>query len=161
MTLEDPRNILSGSGRDLVRQPKSERRRTMSIANPEAETLTMKQRVFIGVLGVLSVLLAALVVFYFSLAGETSEALPGQHLSPTVYEDGFGGHSGEYRKSDQRHIDAGNAVIYPHGMRRRKVFTIVILDIHHCPAVEETTHSTSSRNISYSSSLGVTSSSSI
>lgn len=35
----------------------------MSIASPEAETLTMKQCVFLGVLGVLSVLLAALVVF--------------------------------------------------------------------------------------------------
>jgi hypothetical protein len=57
----------------------------MSIANPEVETLTMKQRVFIGVLGILSVLLAALVVFYCSPAGETSEALPGQHLSPTVF----------------------------------------------------------------------------
>jgi hypothetical protein len=94
----------------------------MSIASPEAETLTMKQRVFIGVLGVLSVLLAALVVFYFSPAGETSEALPGQHLSPTVYEDRFGRHSGEYRKSDQRHVESGNAVIYPYVMRR-KVFT--------------------------------------
>jgi hypothetical protein len=57
----------------------------MSIASPEAQILTMKQRVFIGFLGVLSVLLAALVVFCFSPAGETSEALPGQHLSPTVY----------------------------------------------------------------------------
>ena len=94
----------------------------MSIASPEAETLTMKQRVFIGVLGVLSVVLAALVVFYFSPAGETSEALPGQHLSPTVYEDRFGGHSGEYRKSDQRHVESSNAVIYPCVMRR-KVFT--------------------------------------
>ena len=94
----------------------------MSIASPEAETLTMKQRVFIGVLGVLSVLLAALVVFYFSPAGETSEALPGQHLSPTVYEDRFGRHSGEYRKSYQRHVEPGNAVIYPYVMRR-KVFT--------------------------------------
>jgi hypothetical protein len=56
----------------------------MSIPSPEAETLTMKQRVFIGVLMALSVLLAALVVFYFSPAGEISEALPGQHLSPTV-----------------------------------------------------------------------------
>jgi hypothetical protein len=59
----------------------------MSIASLEAETLTMKQRVFIGVLGVLSVVLAAVVVFYFSSAGETSKALPGQHLSPAVYED--------------------------------------------------------------------------
>jgi hypothetical protein len=61
----------------------------MSIASPEAESLTMKQRIFIGVLGVLSVLLAALVVFYFSPAEETSEALPGRNLSPTVYADRF------------------------------------------------------------------------
>jgi hypothetical protein len=77
----------------------------MSIASPEAETLTMKQRVFIGVLGVLSVLLAVLVVFYLNPAGETSEALPSQHLSPAVYEDRFGRHSEEYRKFDQRHVD--------------------------------------------------------
>jgi hypothetical protein len=44
----------------------------------------MKQRVFIGVLVVLSVVLVALVVFYFSPAAETSEALPGQHLSAAV-----------------------------------------------------------------------------
>jgi hypothetical protein len=94
----------------------------MSIASPEAETLTMKQRVFIGVLGVLSVVLAALVVFYFSPGGEISEVSPGQHLSPTVYEDRFSRHSGEHRKSDQRHLDAGNAVIYPYVMRW-KVFT--------------------------------------
>jgi hypothetical protein len=75
----------------------------VSSASPEVETLTMKQRVFIGVLGVLSVVLATLLVFYFSPAGETSEALPGQHRSPTVYEDRFDRHSGEYRKSDQRH----------------------------------------------------------
>ena len=49
----------------------------MSIASPEALVLTMKQRVFIGLLGVLSVLLAALVVFGFNPAGEISEALPG------------------------------------------------------------------------------------
>jgi hypothetical protein len=61
----------------------------MSIASPEAESLTMKQRIFIGVLGVLSVLLAALVVFYFSPAEETSEALPGRNLSPAVYADRF------------------------------------------------------------------------
>jgi hypothetical protein len=42
----------------------------MSIASPEAEAITMKQRVFIGALGVLSVVLAALVVFYFSPTGE-------------------------------------------------------------------------------------------
>jgi hypothetical protein len=58
----------------------------MSIANSEAETLTMKQRVFIGILGVLSVLLATLVLFYFSPAEETSKALLGQHLSPAEYE---------------------------------------------------------------------------
>ncbi len=52
----------------------------MSIANPEAETLTMKQRICIGVLGVLSVLLAALVVFYFSPAEETGAALTGRNL---------------------------------------------------------------------------------
>jgi hypothetical protein len=65
----------------------------MSTANPEAETLTMKQRIFIGVLGVLSVLLAALVVFYFSPGQEISEVLPSRNLSPTVYENGFGRHS--------------------------------------------------------------------
>jgi hypothetical protein len=65
----------------------------MSIASPEAEALTMKQRVFIGVLGVLSVLLATLMVFYFSPAEETSDALHGRNLSPTVYEDGFDRHS--------------------------------------------------------------------
>jgi hypothetical protein len=65
----------------------------MSIASPQAETLTTKQRIFIGVLGVLSVLLASLVVFYFSPAEETSEALPNRNLSPTVYEDRFDGHS--------------------------------------------------------------------
>jgi hypothetical protein len=61
----------------------------MSIASREAESLTMKQRVFIGALGVLSVLLAALVVFYFSPAEETREALPARNLSPTVYADRF------------------------------------------------------------------------
>ncbi len=65
----------------------------MSIANPEAETLTMKQRIFIGILGVLSVLLAALVVFYFSPAEETGEALTGRNLSLAVYEHGFGRHA--------------------------------------------------------------------
>jgi hypothetical protein len=61
----------------------------MSMATPEAENLTMKQRIFIGVLGVLSVLLAALVVFYFSPTEETGEAFPGRNLSPAVYEAGF------------------------------------------------------------------------
>lgn len=63
------------------------------MATPEAENLTMKQRIFIGVLGVLSVLLAALVVFYFSPTEETGEAFPGRNLSPAVYEAGFGRHS--------------------------------------------------------------------
>jgi hypothetical protein len=58
----------------------------MSIANPEAQTLTMKQRSFIGVLGILSVLLATLMLFYLSPAEETSKALAGPHLSPAVYE---------------------------------------------------------------------------
>lgn len=58
----------------------------MSIASPEADTLTVKQRVFIGVLVVVSVVLAALVVSYLSPAAETSEAVPG-HLSPAVYRD--------------------------------------------------------------------------
>ena len=52
----------------------------MSITSPQAETLTIKQRVFIGVLGLLSIVLAALVVFCFSSAGETSKASPGLHL---------------------------------------------------------------------------------
>jgi hypothetical protein len=99
----------------------------MSIASPEAETLTLKQRVFIGALGLLSVVLAALVVFCFSPAGETSEVLPGQHLSPTVYEERFGHQPGEYRKSDQRHVEPSSAVIYPHVMRR-KVFTASVSD---------------------------------
>jgi hypothetical protein len=85
----------------------------MSIVNPEAETLTAKQRVVIGVLGVLSVLLAALVVFYFNPDGESSEALPGRHPSPTVCEDRFGRHSGEHQKSDQMHLDPGSAVTFP------------------------------------------------
>jgi hypothetical protein len=62
----------------------------MSIANPELETLTMKQRVFIAVVGVLSVVLAALLVFYFSPAEGISQALPGRNLTPAVHEDGFG-----------------------------------------------------------------------
>jgi hypothetical protein len=57
----------------------------MSISNTQGET-TMKQRIFIGVLAVLSILLSALVLYYFSPGRATSEALPYQHLSPVVYE---------------------------------------------------------------------------
>jgi hypothetical protein len=58
----------------------------MSISNTQGETSTMKQRIFIGVLAVLSILLSALVLYYFSPGRATSEALPYQHLSPVVYE---------------------------------------------------------------------------
>ena len=58
----------------------------MSISNTQAETITMKQRIFIGVLVVLSILLSALVLYYFSPGRATSEALPCQHLSPVAYE---------------------------------------------------------------------------
>jgi hypothetical protein len=58
----------------------------MSISNTQAEAITIKQRVFIGALVVFSVLLSALVLFFFSPARATSEALPCQHLSPAVYE---------------------------------------------------------------------------
>jgi hypothetical protein len=75
----------------------------MSIANPEAVTLTLRQRVFIGVLGVLSVVLAALVVFYSTTAAETSKALPGQHLSPTVHGDRSVVIQESVGKFDQRH----------------------------------------------------------
>jgi hypothetical protein len=85
----------------------------MPTASPEAETLTVRRRVFIGVFGVLNAVLTVFVAFYFSPAEETSEALPGQYLSPTVYEDQFGRHSGEYRKSDRRLVESGNPVIYP------------------------------------------------
>jgi hypothetical protein len=57
----------------------------MSISNTQGET-TMKQRIFIGVLAVLSILLSALVLYYFSPGRATSEALPYHHLSPVVYE---------------------------------------------------------------------------
>jgi hypothetical protein len=75
----------------------------MSIANPEAATLTMRQRVFIGVLGVLSVVLAALVVFYFTTAAEISEALPGQYLSPAVHGDRSVVIQKSIGRFDQRH----------------------------------------------------------
>jgi hypothetical protein len=58
----------------------------MSISNTQGETSTMKQRIFIGVLAVLSILLSAVVLYYFSPGRATSEALPYQHLSPVVYE---------------------------------------------------------------------------
>lgn len=58
----------------------------MSISNTQGETITMKQRIFIGVLVVLSILLSALVLYYFSPGRATGEALPYQHLSPVVYE---------------------------------------------------------------------------
>jgi hypothetical protein len=59
----------------------------MSISNTQAETTTMKQRIFIGALLVLSILLSALVLYYFSPGRTTSEALPYQHQSPVVYEE--------------------------------------------------------------------------
>ena len=58
----------------------------MPISNGQAGTITMKQRIFIGALVVISVLLSALVLSCFSPARATSEALPCQHLSPGVYE---------------------------------------------------------------------------
>lgn len=58
----------------------------MSTSNSQEETITIKQRIFIGVLLIFSVLLSALVLFCFSPAGATSEALPRRHLSPVVYE---------------------------------------------------------------------------
>jgi phosphoserine phosphatase RsbU/P len=45
--------------------------------------------------------------------------------------------------------------------RQEDDITIVILDIHQCPTVEQTTYSTPSRTISYSSSLGVARSSTL
>jgi hypothetical protein len=57
----------------------------MSIST-QAESITTRQRVFIGALVVFSILLSALVLFYFSPAKATSEALLYQHLSPAVYE---------------------------------------------------------------------------
>ncbi len=58
----------------------------MSISNTQAEAITIKQRVFIGALVVLSILLSALVLFCFSPTKEIGEALPCQHLSRAVYE---------------------------------------------------------------------------
>jgi|HubBroStandDraft_6_1064221.scaffolds.fasta_scaffold11238_7 hypothetical protein len=57
----------------------------MSTSNPQIETITIKQRIFIAALAVVSVLLSALVLFCFSPAGETSEALPCGHVLPAVY----------------------------------------------------------------------------
>ena len=58
----------------------------MSTSNTQVETITIKQRIFIGVLLIFSVLLSALVLFCFSPARATSQALPFQHLSPAAYE---------------------------------------------------------------------------
>jgi hypothetical protein len=58
----------------------------MSTSNTQAEIITMKQRIFIGALLVLSILLSALVLYYFSPRRATSEAFPYQHLSPVVYQ---------------------------------------------------------------------------
>jgi hypothetical protein len=58
----------------------------MSISKTRTEALTIKQRIFIGALVLFSFLLSALVLFCFSPAKATSEALPCQHLSPVVYE---------------------------------------------------------------------------
>jgi hypothetical protein len=80
------------------------------VANPEAEALTMQQRVFVGVLGFLSVLLAALVLLYFSPVEETSGALPGQHLLPAVYEGSVRSRSKLNSQSDREIVGplAGN-----------------------------------------------------
>lgn len=58
----------------------------MSTSNTQVETTTVKQRIFIAVLAVVSVLLSALVLFCFSPAKARSEVLPFQHLSPAMYE---------------------------------------------------------------------------
>jgi len=58
----------------------------VSISKTQTEALTIKQRIFIGVLLIFSVLLSALVLFCFSPSRATSEALPRRHLSPVVYE---------------------------------------------------------------------------
>jgi uncharacterized MnhB-related membrane protein len=58
----------------------------MLISKAQRDALTIKQRIFIGALVLFSVLLSALVLFYFSPAKAISEALPCQHLSPVVYE---------------------------------------------------------------------------
>jgi hypothetical protein len=58
----------------------------VSTSNTQVETTTVKQRIFIAVLAVVSVLLSALVLFCFSPSRATSEALPRRHLSPVVYE---------------------------------------------------------------------------
>ena len=58
----------------------------MSTSNTQEETIPIKQRIFIGVLLIFSVLLSALVLFCFSPARGTSEALPCQHLSPVMYD---------------------------------------------------------------------------
>jgi hypothetical protein len=58
----------------------------MATSTPQVETITIKQRIFIAALAVVSVLLSALVLFCFSPAGETSEALPCGHALPAAYQ---------------------------------------------------------------------------
>ena len=58
----------------------------MSTSNTQVETTTIKQRIFIAALAVVSLLLSALALFCFSPAKATSEALPCQHLSAAMYE---------------------------------------------------------------------------
>jgi hypothetical protein len=58
----------------------------VSTSNTQVETTTVKQRIFIAALAVVSVLLSALVLFCFSPAKATSEGLPCRHLSPAMYE---------------------------------------------------------------------------
>ena len=58
----------------------------MSTSTPQVGTITIKQRIFIAALAVVSVLLSALVLFCFSPGKATSEALPSGHLSPAVYQ---------------------------------------------------------------------------
>jgi hypothetical protein len=58
----------------------------VSTSNTQVETTTVKQRIFIAALAVVSVLLSALVLFCFSPGKATSEALPYRHLSPAMHE---------------------------------------------------------------------------
>jgi hypothetical protein len=58
----------------------------MSAPTPQVMAITIKQRIFIAALAVISVLLSALVLFCFSPAGETSEASPCRSVLPAVYQ---------------------------------------------------------------------------